>query len=292
MNAIVVTGQAALFLAGIVVIELLDLWSVNIVIGVSVLSAGIGSLVFLFLVPKTLLFAGDHLSKPAREPFWRLSLPGSLLKSSLDDSSANRFAFYMLLSKIIMLVTLRADVWLMGMFLDQSEIGLYNAASRFALPLSFVGIAVGTVLMPRASALANQNELRGLMKKTIQGSVAVTLLGSVYSIAVPFLAPWLFGEPFRASIGLGQLLCLGQCAVILANPISLLGYNLGLARIYWMIHLGQLCSVIIALLLFLPQFGAMAAALIFLASSLGGSAVTIMLVWRSAKVRGAVSGQA
>jgi O-antigen/teichoic acid export membrane protein len=283
MNAVVVSGQALLFVAGVLAIELLDIWSVGTVIIASVLSAGIGAMAFLFIVPRSVLFSSVQGDVKRGESFWRLSLPEALLKSSVDDSSANRFAFNMLVSKIIMLVTLRTDVWLMGALLTQGEIGLYNAASRFVLPLSFVVIAVGTALMPRVSALGDRHELRGLLRRTIRGSGVATILGIIYAISVPYLAPWLFGEPFRPITGLGQILCLGQCAVIFSNPISVVGYNMGLAASYWVIHLFQLGLVLICLWLFLPQFGAFAAAWTFLGSSVAGSALTAIVVWRKVK---------
>jgi len=286
MNAVVLTGQSLLSLIGIILIALFNAWSVSLVVLVSVLSAAAGAVVFLWLVPGRALYARDQRNERAWTSiqYWKVPQIQPMMQDSIDGTSANRFALYMLLSKIIVLLSFRVDIWLMGVYLDQSQIGLYNVASRFALPLYFVLIAVNNALLPRSAAVTAPQALKAMLRKTFRASGLIAAAAIVYALVVPLLTPWVFGPSYAASVPLAQVLSLGHCAAIAATPVGLVGYNLGLAREYWMINLLQLVVVISILLVFLPVIGPMAGAVGFLSSAVVGGSLVSFLVWRKSKL--------
>jgi O-antigen/teichoic acid export membrane protein len=286
MNAAVLTGQSFLSLIGVIVIALLSAWSVSIVVLVSVFSSAAGAVVFLWLVPKRALHDPDRRDERGwtHGRFWKVPVVDAQLDNGIDDVGANRFAFYMLISKIIMLLSLRVDVWIMGVYLDQSQIGLYNVASRFVLPLSFVLISVNSALLPRSAAVTGRDELKTMLKKTFHASGLVAVATVFYALLVPYITPWVFGAVYEPSVGLAQVLSLGYCAAIAAAPIGLIGYNLGLARNYWVVNLLQLTIVILILVLYLPVIGPLAGAVAFLASAVVGALLTGFLVLRKARI--------
>ena len=74
-------------------------------------------------------------------------------------------------------------------------------------------------------------EAQQLLRRTFRASIVLAGVGIVYALTVPLLVPMLFGAAFGRSVLLGQVLSLGYCVAILANPLGVVGYALGLARI-------------------------------------------------------------
>jgi O-antigen/teichoic acid export membrane protein len=282
MNAMVQIGQAAIALGGILLLAWLGRWSVTLVLAVTLAAAGIGAFVFLLIVPKAALwpprgFSGISLAKLA--DFWKSpAVDGS--EQSLEGSSPNSFALFNLLSTVIVLVTMRADVWLMGVFLDQSQIGIYSVATRFTLPLTIVLGALNTALWPRASALSSATGTVALLRKTLRMGFLVSLAGVVYALIGPLVAPWLFGAQYASSVLLAQILCLRYCLAILYTPIGVIGYSFGLVRAYWWINLLQLVPVVVINVLLLPVYGPVGSALALIANEIVGFVLVWVLVRR------------
>jgi len=286
MNSTVLTVQTLLSFMGIGVIALLGLWSVPSVVTATAVAAGVGAVVFVFLIPGEALWRSRsslQRTGEVKNSFWRIPLSDLVKNKGLDGTSAERFTVYLLLSTVIVIITLKLDVWLMGYYLDQSQIGLYNIAARVALPLQLLLGAFTTVLWPRASSVTKAIEAKALLKKTFKASFVVAIFGVVYLLVVPMLIPVLFGNAYEKSVILARTIAIGYCIAILANPISVVGYSFGMARIYWIVNLLQMTVVIVMLILLLPRLGALGAALTFVANALVGSLVNGCLVLIKAK---------
>ncbi|OGS01918.1 MAG: hypothetical protein A2V88_13680 [Elusimicrobia bacterium RBG_16_66_12] len=286
MNALVLTVQGFVALAGVGVLAILRAWSVPAVVGMAALATGIGALLFLHLIPRGAIYSrtpDPGGRKPGGRVPWQLSLPEELEVTNLDTTSANRFTLYLLLSTLIVMITMRLDVWLMGYFTDQAQIGLYSIATRAALPLVFLLGGLNTALWPRASSLTSLAEFRNLVRKTLKASVVVAMMGGVYAIIVPFVVTLLFGSQYHASGGLARIIVFGYCVACLANPIGVVGYSIGLARVYWIVNLFQMALVVAMLVLLLPHYGALGAAWAFLINTLSGGLINGMLVWRRSR---------
>ncbi len=286
MNALILTGQGVMTFGGLAVLFLMGLLTVDRVIVVSVCAAGVAALASAALLPRKAILP-DHAPsfRPASalRRFWKLPAAARRPAGELEEAGAEKFAFYLLLSTIIVMITVRLDLWLMGIYLEQSQIGLYNIASRTALPLMFLLTALSTALWPRASAVTTVNEVQALLKKTLKVSIAVSAAGVVYAIVVPLLIPLLFGGAYEKSVLVAQIISLGYCVAILANPMTMVGYSFGMAKVYWIVNLLQLVVVFTLLVLFLPKYGVNAAALTFVANNLVGGLISGSLVLRKAR---------
>jgi len=186
----------------------------------------------------------------------------------------------MLLSSVIVMLILRADVWLMGVFLDQSQIGVYSAAIRFTLPLTIVLGAINTALWPRASTSIRVQDTLALLRKTFRLTLLVAMVGLPYAIGAPLLAPWLFGSRYAGSVLLGQLLCLRYLFSMFTCPIGIVGYNFGLVRVYWLVNLLQLIAVVVINVLLLPIYGPIGSAVALFTNDAFGFVVIGTLIWR------------
>jgi O-antigen/teichoic acid export membrane protein len=291
VNATVLSGQALISFIGILLLAVLNHWSVQAVVLVSVITAGLGAVVFLSLVPKPALIPLG----PCRAPlggqvrrFWQAPGPPEVRSGDLPDSdTARAFAGYMLLAVFLVMLTQKADLWLMGFFVDKGRIGIYNAATRFTLPLVILLNALNTALWPRASALVDVKDTVSLMRKTLRMCSLVTAGAFVYAILGPLFAPLLFGGRYASSVLLGQLLCFRYVIAMLIIPASQVGYNFGLVRVFWIINAVQLVAVVGINVLLLPRIGPMASTLALIANEVIGGSSTGMILWRKMRLKSA-----
>lgn len=283
MNAAISSAQILLGFSGIVAIALLDRWSVSLVLGVSLIASAIAAVAFLSIVPRRALFAGDTggLSRGASWwAFWKSPSETSSASALDDGETAAGFARFHLFSSVIVMIIQRLDIWLLGIFVTRDEIGIYNAAGRFTLPLVMLLGATTAALWPRASAMSAPDEVRALLIKTFRLTLLAAFGALIYAALIPRLAPTLFGASYAGSVLLGQLLSLRYVLAILGAPLGVIGYSLGLVRVYWLINLLQLTTVLAINLVLLPRIGPVGSAIAYLANELVGLGIVGTLTWR------------
>jgi O-antigen/teichoic acid export membrane protein len=76
------------------------------------------------------------------------------------------------------------------------------------------------------------------------------------------------------------MLSLRYVLAILSAPLGVIGYSLGLVRVYWLINLLQLATVLAINLVLLPRLGPVASAVAYLANELVGLSIVGTLTWR------------
>lgn len=290
VNAVVGTAQSVALLAGVLILAAMQWWTVAAVVRVSVLATSLGALAFLALVPRAALVAREDIRGRAGPLLKRLLLTPEEGREgrTLDATSPTHFALYMMLSSAIVTVTLKADVWLMGYYLDKAEIGVYDVATRFTLPLLMLLGAINTALWPRASALVSMEATGNLLPKTLKLIALASGAVAAYAMLVPLLAPWLFGAEYAAATVLAQLLCLRYCIALLISPVGILGYNYGLVKCFWLINLLQLGVVLAINIVLLPKVGALGGAFALIANDVVGGAMALGIIFQ--RVRAARTG--
>jgi O-antigen/teichoic acid export membrane protein len=284
MNAAIATAQALIWFGGVVLLYWMDWWSVSNVVITLLVTTAAGALLFYIAMPRSALVPdGGAPGKPRGSrwrAFWRNPASGTVAAEEHEGVNPDQFTLYYTISTLLSLLILRMDIWMMGVFLDESQIGHYSAALRFTLPLTIVLNAILTALWPRVSAQVVQEQSLRLLARTFKVGLLLAGGGVLYSLAAPLLAPWLFGEAFMASIGLGQLLCLRFSFAILVNPFQMMGYSFGLVRPYALLTLLQLALVLLLNVHLLPRVGPAGAVLALIASDVAGFSVTALLIRR------------
>jgi len=176
-------------------------------------------------------------------------------------------------------VTGKLDIWLIGHYLDVTQVGVYSAAGRLTLPIGILLTAFNTVLSPRAASATTLAETRALARRTFKASLLMAGLGSLYSFLGPIIIPVVFGRAYRSSVHVAQFLCLAYSLSLLYQPIAQIGYNLGLVRVYWISNALQLLTTAVTLLILLPRVGVLAGAIACLASTVLGGSLIGYLTW-------------
>jgi O-antigen/teichoic acid export membrane protein len=282
-NTIVTVGQTLISFGGICIVAWLSIWSIQSVLVATLAGVGVGTIAFLLMVPRTALVTGTEGFLPsARRIRNLLRGPVQSIASTEPgvEAAPGVFAGFNLVSMVVVMMVTRADVWLMGLLLTKHDLGIYNAASRFAMPLTIVLNAVNAALWPRASATKSPAETVAMLSQTFRLSTIVALCGAVYALIAPLFAPLLFGQAYAESLSLGQILSLRYALAILICPIGVIGYSFGMVRVYWWINLLQLAAVLVINLVFLPRIGPMASALALIANEIIGVSIAGALIMK------------
>lgn len=284
MNSVISIGQTIIPAIGILLIGLQNNWSVDQIVAVSIISSGICAFVAGLRVPSSIFFGIDRQKKSLKT---RLNnfLYIDQNEKSFDQSETNKFAFFAMISSIAIMITLNADIWLMGFFLEKNQIGVYSVASRITLPFLMLLGALNTALWPRVSSLTCQDKIKDLLFKTLGICLLIAIGGVIYSIFMPYLIPWLFGKDYIGGIFLAQILSIRYCLAIIICPLSLIGYSFGLARLYCWVSILQLIAVVGINVLLLPTIGPLGSALAFIASELISLSIIGTTIWRKIAIK-------
>lgn len=172
-----------------------------------------------------------------------------------------------------------ADVLLIGFFGGPSEVGLYTAAQRIVLLLSFLIISLNSMLGPRFSAMNQQADHEGVFALYEDSRRMVVKIVLPLAALIALLSPWLlsvFGEAFREAVPILLLLLLGRVINVMVGPVEVVMMMLrhvGAFKSYTMaaILLHLVLSVVLT-----SRFGAMGAAV----STCLATALISFLCWR------------
>lgn len=117
-----------------------------------------------------------------------------LLRDSL------RFGFVGHLGTVAQFCNYRLDVIFLGIFADQSAVGIYSVAFTLGEILWRLPRAIGMILYPRISG-ATPAEANAITVRAFKLSTMALLVGSIPFAVVGALAiPWLFGNAFAGAV--------------------------------------------------------------------------------------------
>ncbi|AHE99933.1 hypothetical protein THITH_04230 [Thioalkalivibrio paradoxus ARh 1] len=165
---------------------------------------------------------------------------------------------------ILDVVVRRSDVILVGLMVGPASAGIYFAASRIAELLSMPSAAVGTVIAPRYARRRQMNDHHGLQRLvtlSAHASFWPTLAGVVLMF---WLGEWVlawFGEEFRAGTEILALLLLARLVLASAGRLQALLNMAGAEQSVLRLQIGTAILNLFLLLILIPWYGAVGAAL-------------------------------
>lgn len=260
MTSFVRVVQAVLKMVGILLLAWWNDWSLVQIMTVTIVSTAIGAGIMLFLVPRAILIADSRDVRKRSfleriKTFWQNPVQEEPETEAHSVEKPNTFAFYMFLSALMLMITQQMDIWLMGYYLETEMVGKFHVAMRIMLPLTFFLTALNTALWPRAASLKDPEAIVGLAKRTVRLTLLAMIPLVLYSVFVPMVAPYIFGDQYDDIVLLSQLLCLRFLFTLLINPIGLIGYSLGLVRLYCVMSVVNLAILTAVEIFFLSKIG-------------------------------------
>jgi O-antigen/teichoic acid export membrane protein len=242
-----------LLLFGLGVLYFLNEEILNATVAMIINLAGfLCALMFLMLVSMKALPKSINLSRP-----------------EYDTGNWARVAMPMLLINAMLQVENQADVLILGFFLDSSQIGLYSAAKKITILISFGYFSVNAIAAPMISELWHQGETKKLQRMltlAAKGILAFTLPASICMIIFGKQILSLFSQEFTAAYWPMVILTLGQIVNSLAGSVGALMIMTGHqknASIF--IAIGMITNITLSIIL-IPKFSIIGAAISMSAS--------------------------
>jgi O-antigen/teichoic acid export membrane protein len=141
---------------------------------------------------------------------WRSTTSGNGIDTGQTVTRLMSFGLRGYIGSLYPLDSFRLDQVIVGVLLTPLSLGLYVAGSSFTNLPRFVAQGVGLVALPQIASSTTHDSRRSLLLRFF-------LFGSLFSLAgvllleatVGYLIPALFGNSFRASVGLAQILLIG-----------------------------------------------------------------------------------
>lgn len=191
-----------------------------------------------------------------------------ILKKPTLRANQNTWTFVkeslpMMLSSSILVLMSWMDTFVMGIYENETEVGIYSVAVKITTLTAFSLQAINSILAPKiAKSYANNEAV--VYKKLIQFStkinffitLAVVTLITIFS---SFLLG-LFGDGFQAGVGVLLILCVGQLINSLSGSVGVVMQMIGEQKMYQYFIVSALVINLILTLILTPIYGGIGAA--------------------------------
>lgn len=176
----------------------------------------------------------------------------------------------------------RLDQLLIALWLSDTELGLYAVAVSWSLVLGPLVRAVGTVTFPYVAGTIDETRRVNLFASSVRTAVLlITILTTLLILLTPLAFPLIFGADFRPAVPVAIVLLVASnfysLKLVLSNGIK----GLGMPEATAYAEITSLILTVVLLVLFLPVFGIMGAAVISLLAYLTATIILILFVLHS-----------
>lgn len=274
--SLLTSASSALIFGGALTFAWLGVLSLELIIFVSIIVPLATFCVVIFKTPWCIIYDWNGARRWAHFGF---QFPVSTVSSGPLDGlygiNPKKFAFNLLISSIIVTLFTRLDIWMIGAILSESELGVYKLASYFATPLALVVGALNTTLWPRAAKLITEKTISAFISKTIQTSVLLIIPMGFYIISLIWIPNLIFPTQAPAMIGLAIALSVRYVLAVLITPAAVVGYTLGMSKVYVLVNSLQLAVVFVINIALLGSMGLYASAIALIVADLLG----LLIIW-------------
>ncbi len=246
------------------------------------ISEGLGKLLFILIFVSIGAFALEAVYWAYAAVPMLLAVAGAILlrnkgltKGPVDwkdtGSEIMGFGKWVMLASFSTMFLMRIDLFMLPPMLPGSpeDIGHYAAAVRLCTPLIVIVNSVVTVFFPKAMALDTRAEMRGYIKRSMQVTLPLIAMSTIYGAGVVLIVPVYFPD-YAPSVPLFAVLFIGYAWTLFGNPLTTLVLSINRAKTVAAISFAQLIATIISHYFFISEYGVM------------GAAVSTVIVWFAA----------
>jgi len=238
--AVVTLYKNAMRVIAVVVLVAFGWLSVVVTVKVYVVVAFLSALVALFSVSHAYLARPGFDRDTVREMF-----------------ATNRWMFLLL---ILFVVGSRLDIFMLASLSEPLEVGRYTAAFQLSSSLALLGQALITTLLPEIAGFRARDRMFGFLRTYLK----LFVLLPVPIVLILFLGPWLFplvmGPQYVGDGTLFNLLAMTTVITVASNPALMVLFPMGQAKVLALGVVMQIGLRIPLNLIYIPRYGATAAA--------------------------------
>jgi O-antigen/teichoic acid export membrane protein len=156
-----------------------------------------------------------------------------------------------------------APILLLGIWVGGGEVGIYGAATRIAVLVSFMLVTVNSIVAPKLAELHASGDMVALGSTARRSAALLTMLVSPLFVGL-FIASdqvmALFGTEFAAGGGILSILLVGQLINVVCGSVGYLLMMSGNEKTYRNITMGAALLQLLLVLLLAPVLGGLGAA--------------------------------
>jgi O-antigen/teichoic acid export membrane protein len=173
----------------------------------------------------------------------------------------------------------RLDQWIVGAMAALGSAGIYSVALGLTDALTLPGLALGSSLF----AAASRSELPDdFPRKPLTAAIAVAATGAVLLAATaPWTIPLVFGERYRGAIVPTMVLALGAIGFGVQRSLGPYLSGRGRPGYYSLSSLTSATVLAVSVVILLPRFGLVGAAIGSAAGYLAGGSVALIAALRA-----------
>ena len=163
-----------------------------------------------------------------------------------------------------------SSVFLLGLYSEAAEVGVFNVALRLAMLTSFVLLAVNSVTASQFATFHAREDRASMERVAVQSARLMLVVASPLLLAFFAAAPWclrLFGAEFVSGAGVLVVLAAGQFVNVAAGSVGQVLAMTGHERDLRVVILGSAAVNVIGCVLLIPRMGALGAAVATAAAS-------------------------
>ncbi len=153
-----------------------------------------------------------------------------------------------------------SDILMTRSLVGDHELARLLGGQRLASVLPLISTSLVTVLLPKVNSMQGPKELNFFIRKSIK---IMPLITGVFLLAIPlapFFIPLLLGEKYESSIVIFNAFLIVQAIGVFITPLSLVFYRLNKEYVMSGINLFQMIVNLVGNYIFIPLYGAIAAA--------------------------------
>lgn len=171
-----------------------------------------------------------------------------------------------------------SDILMTRSMVGDHELARLLGGQRLAAVLPLISTSLVTVLLPKVNSMHGKKELNFFIRKSIK---FMPLISGVFLLAIPlapFFIPLLLGQKYLSSISIFNAFLIVHTIDVFITPLGLVFYHLNKENVMSGINFIQMAVNLIGNYIFIPIYGAIAAAGTTLACKLIAGAVIFWIL--------------
>ncbi len=217
-----------------------------------------------------------------RRALARLSTGEQSQRSTRPTRQLLRSGAPLLIGEMLQLVMQLSGTLMLGIWADNADVSVFAVASRTAILITFVLIAVNTVAQPKFAELFARGEMESLAATAAKATLLMTVCAApvlAVFLAAPEFVMNAFGQDFAAGASTLQILSVGQFVNVATGSVGILLVMSGHERDYRNVQIVAACVVLALNAMLIPTYGAVGAAIAAAAALIVQNVLFGYFVW-------------
>ena len=206
-------------------------------------------------------------------PEWRMAIWTRVGLRSPESRRLLSFGRWLWVSTIISTFLSQFDLLLLNRWMAPEVVGLYALALNVSLKLDLLNQSMHMVMLPTVAPLTQAAGFLGYIRQSLRRSLLMVGLLIPALPLVGWLIPLVYGAEYSASVGVFYLLAAVILFDLIANPLLLLAFPMGMPRLIAFSDGVRLAALIGVAALLIPVWGIYGAAVARLAARVAGAIV-------------------